>query len=43
MNAEAWCTVVRHRPLVLAGCRLIGILTMSGLAAVDYGALGRLS
>jgi hypothetical protein len=28
MNAEAWCRVVHHRPLVLAG-----------LAAVDYVAL----
>ncbi len=39
MNAEAWCRVVHHRPLVLAGRRLIGIPTMSGLAAVDYVAL----
>ena len=32
MNAEAWCKVVHHRSLVLAG-----------LAAVDYVALGPLS
>jgi hypothetical protein len=41
MNAEAWCRVVHHRPLVLAGCRLIptAVGTMSGPAAVDYVAL----
>ena len=36
MNAEAWCSVVHHRPLVLAGLAAVDCAALAAFPAISF-------